>query len=72
MLIAADLCAHALGLAYSTLYEDRALGQQSIRKAAALSFDTAVVGHGGPLRGAANHKLREKFAWPPRLGYRPE
>ena len=62
VLIAADLCAHVLGLAYSTLYEDRALGQQSLRKAAALSFDTAVFGHGGPLREQANRKLREKFA----------
>ncbi len=61
VLIAADLCAHVLGLAYSTLYEDRALGQQSILKAAARSFDTAVFGHGGPLREAAR-KLREKFA----------
>lgn len=62
VLIAADLCAHVLGLAYSTLYEDRALGQQSIQKAAALSFDTAVFGHGGPLRGQANQQLRTKFA----------
>ena len=62
VLIAADLCAHALGLAYSTLYEDRALGQQSILKAANFSFDTAVFGHGGPLHGSANRKLREKFA----------
>ncbi len=62
VLIAADLCAHVLGLAYSTLYEDRALGQQSIQKAAALSFDTAVFGHGGPLHGQANQQLRTKFA----------
>ena len=62
VLIAADLCAHVLGLAYSTLYEDRALGQQSILKAAALPFDTAIFGHGGPLHGEANRELREKFA----------
>ena len=64
VLIAADLCAHVLGLAYSTLYEDRALGQQSIQKAAALSFDTAVFGHGHALQGEASRKLREKFAQP--------
>lgn len=62
VLIAADLCAHVLGLAYSTLYEDRGLGQQSILKTAALSFDTAVFGHGGPLYGQANRQLQEKFA----------
>jgi len=62
VLIAADLCAHVLGLAYSTLYEDRALGQQSILKAAALSFDTAVFGHGGALHGQASQQLRAKFA----------
>ena len=62
VLIAADLCANAFGLAYSTLYEDLALGRQSLLKAAALPFDTAVFGHGGPLRGEANRKLREKFA----------
>jgi len=62
VLLAADLCAHVLCLAYSTLYEDRALGQQSLRKAAALSFDTAVFGHGDPLHEHANRTLREKFA----------
>lgn len=62
VLIAADLCAHVLGLTYSTLYEDRELGQQSILKAAALSFDTAVFGHGGPLHGQANRQLQAKFA----------
>ena len=62
VLIAADLCAHVLGLAYSTLYEDRALGQQSLLKAAALPFDTAVFGHGGPLHGQANRQLQAKFA----------
>jgi glyoxylase-like metal-dependent hydrolase (beta-lactamase superfamily II) len=62
VLIAADLCSHVLGLAYSTLYEDQALGRQSILKAAALSFDTAVFGHGRPLRGQANEQLRARFA----------
>lgn len=62
VLIAADLCAHVIGLAYSTLYEDKALGQQSILKAAALPFEQAVFGHGGLLHGAANEKLAEKFS----------
>ena len=62
VLIAADMCSHVLGLAYSTLYEDQALARQSILKAAALSFDTAVFGHGRPLRGQANAQLHAKFA----------
>ena len=62
VLIAADLCSHVLGLAYSTLYEDQVLGRQSILKAAALPFDTAVFGHGRPLRGQANQQLRAHFA----------
>jgi len=62
VLIAADLCSHVVGLAYSTLYEDQALGRQSILKAAALSFDTAVFGHGRPLEGQASEQLRTKFA----------
>lgn len=62
VLIAADLCSHVLGLAYSTLYEDQALGRQGILKAAALSFDTAVFGHGRPLHGQANAQLRASFA----------
>jgi glyoxylase-like metal-dependent hydrolase (beta-lactamase superfamily II) len=61
VLIAADLCSHVVGLAYSTLYEDQALGRQSILKASHLSFDTAVFGHGRPLRGQANQQLRAKF-----------
>jgi glyoxylase-like metal-dependent hydrolase (beta-lactamase superfamily II) len=61
VLLAADLCSHVLGLAYSTLYEDQALGRQSILKASALSFDTAVFGHGRPLHGQANEQLRAKF-----------
>lgn len=61
ILIAADLCAHVLGLAYSTLYEDRALGQQSLLKAAALPFERAVFGHGSLLQGGANQKLANKF-----------
>jgi glyoxylase-like metal-dependent hydrolase (beta-lactamase superfamily II) len=61
VLIAADMCSHALGLAYSTLYEDQALGRQSIVQASRLSFDTAVFGHGRPLRGQANEQLRAKF-----------
>jgi glyoxylase-like metal-dependent hydrolase (beta-lactamase superfamily II) len=61
VLIAADLCSHVIGLAYSTLYEDRTLGRQSILKTSNLPFETAVFGHGRPLQGEANKQLRAKF-----------
>jgi glyoxylase-like metal-dependent hydrolase (beta-lactamase superfamily II) len=62
VLIAADICTNMSGLGWSTVYEDRELGRQSILKAAAFDFDKAVFGHGRPLTGAANVRLREKFA----------
>lgn len=62
VLIAGDLCANVVGLDLSTVYEDRALGIQSILKAAALDFSTAVFGHGNALKDLANKKLYGKFA----------
>jgi glyoxylase-like metal-dependent hydrolase (beta-lactamase superfamily II) len=62
VLIAADLCANAGGLGWSTVYEDRELGRQSILKAAAFEFNTAVFGHGRPLDVDASKKLNAKFA----------
>ena len=64
VLVAGDICAHVAGLAYSTVYEDIAVGRQSILKAAGLPFDQAVFGHGGPLRSRANEKLNAKFRRP--------
>nr|WP_254244974.1 MBL fold metallo-hydrolase [Hymenobacter sp. BRD67] len=64
VLIAGDICANMSGLAYSTVYEDMALGRQSLLKAAGLSFDQAVFGHGGPVTKQANAKLKEKFQQP--------
>jgi glyoxylase-like metal-dependent hydrolase (beta-lactamase superfamily II) len=62
ILIAADICVNATGLDWSTVYEDRELGRQSILKAAAFDFDKAVFGHGRPLTSAANTRLGAKFA----------
>ena len=62
VLIAADICTNASGLDWSTVYEDRELGRQSILKAAAFDFDKAVFGHGRPLTSAANARLSAKFA----------
>ncbi|OGX90987.1 MBL fold metallo-hydrolase [Hymenobacter coccineus] len=63
VLIAGDICAHVVGLAYSTLYEDITVGKQSILKAAGFSFDKAVFGHGHLLHDeAANRKMAAKFS----------
>lgn len=61
VLIAADICANAAGLGWSTVYEDRAVGRQSIQKAAVFAFGKAVFGHGRPLTRDANTKLKAKF-----------
>ena len=61
LLIAADICANAAGLALSTVYEDVDLGVKSIRKAASFDFDNAVFGHGGAIKQDAGKKMREKF-----------
>lgn len=62
VLIAGDLCANMMGLDYSTVYESRAEGTESILKVAAYEFDIAVFGHGKPLLGAANQKMLKKFS----------
>ncbi len=61
VLIAADICANVSGLGLSTVYEDPEMGMKSILKAAAFDFDKAVFGHGKPLPGSANIKLKERF-----------
>jgi glyoxylase-like metal-dependent hydrolase (beta-lactamase superfamily II) len=61
VLIAGDLCANVGGLGVSVVNEDRALSLASILKAAAFNFDTAVFGHGRPLKTSANTKLMKKF-----------
>jgi glyoxylase-like metal-dependent hydrolase (beta-lactamase superfamily II) len=64
VLIAGDMCANVAGLAYSTVNEDIGVSQQSLLKAAAIPFEQAVFGHGGPVRHNASQKLREKFERP--------
>ena len=61
VLVAGDICAHMNGLSWSMGYEDRAQGLRSILKAAEEDFDTAVFGHGGPLRAQANQRLKARF-----------
>ncbi|MES2765556.1 MAG: MBL fold metallo-hydrolase [Bacteroidota bacterium] len=61
LLIAGDICAHMMWLGFSTVYEDRTLGIKSILKAADLGFESAVFGHGRPIKHSAAKKMREKF-----------
>lgn len=61
VLIAGDICANVQGLNLSTVYEDRALGIQSILKAAQIPFEKAVFGHGKPLMKDAAKALKNKF-----------
>lgn len=61
VLIAGDICAHVGSLGVSTVNEDRPLSIKSILKVASFEFDTAVFGHGIPLKTSANTKLIKKF-----------
>ncbi len=62
VLIAGDICSNIMGLEYSILNEDRSLARQSILRVAEYPFDRAVFGHGKPLEGRANQKLKERFS----------
>ncbi|MEZ0541871.1 MBL fold metallo-hydrolase [Fibrella arboris] len=62
VLLAGDLCANMVGLDFSTVYEDRAEGVQSILAVAQRPFDKAVFGHGKLLAPKANEKLAARFS----------
>jgi glyoxylase-like metal-dependent hydrolase (beta-lactamase superfamily II) len=62
LLLAADACANAGGLNYSTVYENRDTGLQSLLKIAAFDFDKAAFGHGGPIKTGAAAAIRAKFS----------
>ncbi|GLU53518.1 MBL fold metallo-hydrolase [Dyadobacter frigoris] len=61
VLIAADLCANFVGLALSTVYEDKDLGVKSLGKAAEFKFDKALFGHGNPLEKDASQQLKNFY-----------
>lgn len=63
VLIAADACANFRGrLGWSVGYEQLDQGVATLDRLAALTFDTAVFGHGRPLTGQADRQLRHAVA----------
>jgi glyoxylase-like metal-dependent hydrolase (beta-lactamase superfamily II) len=62
LLFAADACANMPTFGYALCYEDLEDGRRSLRKLAALDFDTAVFGHGGPIKTGAAQKFRRTWA----------
>ncbi|GAB2606449.1 MBL fold metallo-hydrolase [Spirosoma areae] len=61
VLIAGDACANSMGLDLSTVYEDRAVGLQSLLALAELNFEKAVFGHGGPIQRRASQRFKARF-----------
>ena len=61
VMLMGDTCANLMGLAFSTVYEDRTLGLQSLLALADLSFEQAVFGHGRAIRKGASQKLKAYF-----------
>ena len=62
VLFAADACASMPTFGYALCYENLEDGKASLRKLAALDFDMAVFGHGGPIKSGAAQKFRQAFA----------
>ena len=62
LLFAADACANLPNFGYALCYESLDEGKASLRKLAALDFDVAVFGHGGPIKTGAAQKFRQTFA----------
>ena len=61
-LILGDAAFNIVGLGEALCYEDLQAGRASLRKLAALDFDTAVFGHGAPIVGGAGAKFKRAFA----------
>lgn len=62
LLFAADACANMPTFGYALCYESLEEGKKSLKKLAALDFDAAVFGHGGPIKTGASQKFRQTFA----------
>jgi glyoxylase-like metal-dependent hydrolase (beta-lactamase superfamily II) len=64
LLFAADACMNLLRLRPPLVNEDAALGLRSLQRLAALNFDIACFGHGGPILQAADARFRTAFGTP--------
>lgn len=62
LLIAADVCMNLRALRQPLVNENAALGRDSLRRIAALDFDTACFGHGKTTPQAAGERFRQAFA----------
>ena len=61
LLIGGDVGMNIIGLSDPLGFEDQEEGRRSQRKIAALRFDAAVFGHGGPIRSGASNRIRKKW-----------
>ncbi len=61
VLFAADSCGNGKGLSPSIAYEDIEEGKRTLRKLAKLEFQTAVFGHGKPIRESAAAQFRQRW-----------
>lgn len=61
VLFAADAAANMVRLGPSIVYEDVEQGKRSLRKLAALQFETACFGHGRAITSGAGERFRKKW-----------
>ena len=66
VLIAGDAATHRSKLGRPPFYENTEDGEATLRRLAALEFEVAVFGHGGPIRSGAARAFRERFGSGPR------
>lgn len=64
VLFAADSCASVFGLAMSPAYEDVNSGRRGLTRLASEAFETAVFGHGKPLKNGASARFKSKWGAP--------
>ncbi len=67
-LIAADLMSHIAGLSEPLVFEDRALGLESVFRVSRREFSVACFGHGRPIRSGAVSAIRAWIGRHPDMG----
>lgn len=61
MLFTADTASHIWNLRLSIVYEDLEKGRKSLQRLAGLNFNTAVFGHGNPIKENAADQFQNSF-----------